>query len=170
MLFIFFTIMSGMYSLSTNLKLFRKLKGLSQQKLADALSLKRNNIASYEAGIAEPNASTFLRITNFFEVRPEDFLQKDFSRQPLGGKNGMPGLEIAPPNDEAIVDAMRDLIEQTSEVQKILDGFRAFYSWRSKEAPDETEVRKLAAEIQNLLDVLERLLSINWDFLNETIE
>lgn len=45
--------------------------GLTQQKFADRLGLKRQTIASYEIGNIEPSDSTMLLICREFNVREE---------------------------------------------------------------------------------------------------
>ncbi|MFK7933534.1 MAG: helix-turn-helix transcriptional regulator [Saprospiraceae bacterium] len=57
---------------STNVRLLRKYLGLSQQKLADRLQLKRNQIAAYEAGITEPSAQQLIQLAVFFKISTHD--------------------------------------------------------------------------------------------------
>lgn len=53
------------------IKKLRMEVGLTQQKFADRLGLKRQTIASYEIGNIEPSDSTMLLICREFNVREE---------------------------------------------------------------------------------------------------
>jgi transcriptional regulator with XRE-family HTH domain len=68
---------------SRNLKSLRRARGLSQQKLAQEVGLKRSNIASYETGTVEPNAANFLRIAYFFDADPALLLELELSDHPV---------------------------------------------------------------------------------------
>ena len=50
------------------IKELRKYLGLTQQKFADRLGLKRQTIAAYEIGNIEPSDSTILLICKEFEI------------------------------------------------------------------------------------------------------
>jgi len=58
---------------STRLKELRETKELSQQKLAEVLSLSRSVVSNYEQGIREPDFKTIKLIANYFTVST-DFL------------------------------------------------------------------------------------------------
>ena len=64
-----------------NLKFLRRLSSLSQTGLANALEIKRSNIASYESGIVEPKASLFLKTCIFFSKAPAEMLETVLSEQ-----------------------------------------------------------------------------------------
>lgn len=51
-----------------NLKNLRQEKGISQQKLADALMLTQQSINSYENRNIEPDLATLIKIADFFET------------------------------------------------------------------------------------------------------
>ena len=53
------------------IKKLRKDLGLTQQKFADRLGLKRQTIAAYEIGNIEPSDSTLLLICKEFEINEE---------------------------------------------------------------------------------------------------
>lgn len=53
------------------IKELRKCLGLTQQKFADNLGLKRQTVASYEIGNIEPSDSTKLLICKQYNVRSE---------------------------------------------------------------------------------------------------
>lgn len=53
------------------IKELRKVLGLTQQKFADRLGLKRQTIAAYEIGNIEPSESTLLLICKEFAINYE---------------------------------------------------------------------------------------------------
>lgn len=60
--------------LASKLKELRKLKGVSQEKLAEALNTSRSNISKYENGQLEPNIETLRKLCNFYEVSADYLL------------------------------------------------------------------------------------------------
>lgn len=60
-----------MYDLKEQIKELRKHLGLTQQKFADRLGLKRQTIAAYEIGNIEPSDSTLLLICKEFNINEE---------------------------------------------------------------------------------------------------
>lgn len=59
-------------SFSENLKMLRKYKNLSQDKLADELNLSRSLIGMWESGQRKPSYETLELIADFFNVRLDD--------------------------------------------------------------------------------------------------
>lgn len=51
-----------------NLKSFRRQKGISQQQLADAVGVSQQSINKYENHSVEPDISTLIRLSDFFET------------------------------------------------------------------------------------------------------
>lgn len=51
-----------------NLKLLRQKRGISQQKLADALGMSQQSINHYENHKIEPDITTLIKIADFFET------------------------------------------------------------------------------------------------------
>ena len=64
--------------MDNNLKDLRKLKNVSQNDLADALSVSRQTINSIETGKFDPSLTLAMKLTRYFEVSLEDiFIYKD---------------------------------------------------------------------------------------------
>ena len=64
--------------MDNNLKDLRKLKSVSQNDLADALSVSRQTINSIENGKFDPSLTLAMKLTRYFEVSLEDiFIYKD---------------------------------------------------------------------------------------------
>ncbi|RMG67985.1 MAG: helix-turn-helix domain-containing protein [Bacteroidetes bacterium] len=62
-----------------NLKHLRKLKGLTQQQLADELNIRRSSIGAYEECRATPKYETIEGISNFFQVSIDLLVKEDLS-------------------------------------------------------------------------------------------
>ena len=62
-----------------NLKLFRKINGLTQEKFAEKMFLKRCTVGAYEEGRAEPSIKKYLEICQLYDVSPDNFYNVDFS-------------------------------------------------------------------------------------------
>ena len=64
--------------MDNNLKDLRKLKNVSQNDLADALSVSRQTINSIENGKFDPSLTLAMKLTRYFQVSLEDiFIYKD---------------------------------------------------------------------------------------------
>lgn len=64
--------------MNNNLRDLRKLKNVSQNDLADALSVSRQTINSIENGKFDPSLTLAMKLTRYFEVSLEDiFIYKD---------------------------------------------------------------------------------------------
>ena len=50
-----------------NLKLLRQKRGISQQKLADALGVSQQSINHYENHKIEPDIATLIKIADYFD-------------------------------------------------------------------------------------------------------
>jgi transcriptional regulator with XRE-family HTH domain len=60
--------------IGSNIKRYRELKGLSQQKAADEIGEKRSTYAEWERGI-EPKASVLVKLARLFGVNLSDLLE-----------------------------------------------------------------------------------------------
>ena len=64
--------------MNNNLKDLRKLKNVSQNDLADALSVSRQTINSIENGKFDPSLTLAMKLTRYFEVSLEEiFIYED---------------------------------------------------------------------------------------------
>ena len=64
--------------MNNNLKDLRKLKNVSQNDLADALSVSRQTINSIENGKFDPSLTLAMKLTRYFGVSLEEiFIYKD---------------------------------------------------------------------------------------------
>lgn len=146
-----------------NLKLLRKLKGVSQQELAKNVGLSRNNIASYESGTVEPNAKSFLKIALYLEINPSIFLSTE-----IGTDNLDSVIEIKHDDDtvsEYLSTCISSFINSTSESSKILEAYRSFYELTDmNKLPADSEIAHMRNQI---LELMHQMLETNWNFLKQ---
>ncbi|GJM30300.1 MAG: hypothetical protein DHS20C17_29350 [Cyclobacteriaceae bacterium] len=62
---------------STNLRLLRKQRGLSQKVLGQEVGVNASRIRDYELGICEPNLDLLIKLTARFQVNLDDFLTSE---------------------------------------------------------------------------------------------
>ncbi|MEM1324381.1 MAG: helix-turn-helix transcriptional regulator [Bacteroidota bacterium] len=147
--------------LGPNLKFLRRLKGLSQQKLADIVQLKRNNIASYESGVVEPKAIVFLRLAAYFQVHPVAMFTQDLSLTPLDQLQVKEQTAASSP--EIILNELEAFIKETSDMQKLVDGFQELKKFKiANQQPSNYP--------EDLIDILSHLLSVNWNLIHSVQE
>jgi len=65
--------------LASNLKLLRKRKGKTQSDVALALGIKRPTYSGYENGVAEPDASSLIALSQYFHIAIDTLLKIDLS-------------------------------------------------------------------------------------------
>lgn len=63
-----------------NLKLLRKRKKLSQEEIANELGLTRSSYSGYENGVAEPNLSTLMKFSNFYNISLDKLIKRDLNK------------------------------------------------------------------------------------------
>jgi len=149
-----------------NLRFLRRLKGLSQSKLASQTGMSRNNIASYESGMVEPNGANFLKVCSYFSVDPRDMLENILSETPIESTahhrptDGVVGNYLS--------DHMSQFVVQTNEMTKILEGYKTYYDLRRSDDSKESH-RDLYATMDDLLSLLESLIKSNWSLISSVL-
>src|SRR5210317_2507452 len=73
-----------------NLKFLRKKEALTQEQLATKIGVKRAMIGAYEEGRAEPRLHTLQHLAAYFQVRLDDFVNKD-----LSGGGSIPKADVS---------------------------------------------------------------------------
>jgi len=63
----------------SNLKALRKRKKMSQEDVANALSMHRSTYSGYENDVALPNIENLIAFSHFHEMTIDDLVKKDFS-------------------------------------------------------------------------------------------
>lgn len=170
-----------MTKIPDNIKYLRTKKGLSQTAMAEAVGLKRGNIASYEKELAQPSIENLVKIADYFGIDIHQIVNEDlqFSSKstpleknpfkifednfPLQGlKDRVNALKGNHNSD----DKVKKLKVQNKDIQKMVDGFRAFHKMRMNTNDDpEALNQKLSADYENLLDILQTVLKSNTDLI-----
>lgn len=65
--------------LSSNLKLLRKNRGMSQEEVAGKLDLTRSSYSGYENGVAEPGIENLIKMSEFYKIPLDDLLKRDLN-------------------------------------------------------------------------------------------
>ena len=90
------------------LKVLRKEKAVSQQKLSDFLGYRYTAVANYESGRNQPSIDTLIRIAEYFGVTVDYLI----------GKVDMPQRGIELTGKEAVL--LRNFQELSVENQKVI--------------------------------------------------
>jgi len=147
-----------------NLRFLRRVRGLSQTAIAKEVNLTRNNIASYESGVVEPNSTNFLMICNFFQVEPRKMLESIMAENPLE-ESFVP--EQDSPEEEYIVSELDQFMVQTNEMTKVLEGYKLFFDMKKDEYM--TSNPELFSTLQDLLSLLSSLVQSNWALIQHIV-
>jgi transcriptional regulator with XRE-family HTH domain len=66
--------------ISKNIRHLRSLKGITQEVLADDLSVTRSRISSYEEGRSAPTIDTLIQLSNYFKLPIDILLRNDLTK------------------------------------------------------------------------------------------
>ncbi len=66
-----------MSNFSKNLKKLRSIKGVSQQKVAEYLTITKQGYSLYETGNREPDYETLLKLSEYFDVTVDELLNEN---------------------------------------------------------------------------------------------
>ncbi|HET8859832.1 helix-turn-helix transcriptional regulator [Marivirga sp.] len=170
-----------MTKISDNIKYLRTEKGLSQTAMAEAVGLKRGNIASYEKELAQPSIENLVKIADYFGIDIHQIVNDDLqysSKRNIQESNpfkifeekfpikGLKDRVNALKGSQNSDDKVKRLKNQNKDIHKMVDGFRAFHKMRmnSNQNPEDLN-KKLSADYENLLDILHTVLKSNTDLI-----
>jgi transcriptional regulator with XRE-family HTH domain len=145
-----------------NLKFLRRINSLSQGELAAATEMTRNNIASYESGIVEPNAKKFLDVCKFFSVSPESMLEDTMFDNP--SQSALVDKKEMGVVDKYLSDQIETFVIQTNEMTKVYEGYKAFLEMQQTSEKYNLN-RELYSTLEDLLDLLSSLIKSNWKLI-----
>ncbi|MGM0579524.1 MAG: helix-turn-helix domain-containing protein [Bacteroidota bacterium] len=170
-----------MTKISDNIKYLRTQKGLSQTAMAEAVGLKRGNIASYEKELAQPSIENLVKIADYFGVDIHQMVNEDiqYSSKKISNERnpfkifeesfpvqGLKDRVNALKGNFHSEDKIKKLKGQNKDIQKMVDGFRAFHKMRMNSTDDSNELnKKLSADYENLLEILQTVLKSNTDLI-----
>ena len=82
-------------ALGENVKKYRKLRGLTQEKLAEALGMEIKSLSLIETGNNFVSSKTLLKLTNILKVSPSDLIAyPDSNNSEQMYKDAVKALEI----------------------------------------------------------------------------
>ncbi|MCB2220416.1 MAG: helix-turn-helix domain-containing protein [Bacteroidetes bacterium] len=165
-----------------NLKFLRLEKKLSQDALAQKIGMNRGNIASYEKGTAEPSLKNLLKITQYFNVNLNAFLEGNFENQHeflhhvsqedqirINGDAVSETLWADTFREKMMINkhSLEEFRKRSDEMSMILEGFRQFHKFKMESGkPISDDVRKMAMDYEKLLEVLEDVLKTNKNIIH----
>jgi len=142
------------------------MRGLSQTALAKEIGMSRNNVASYESGLVEPNSTKFLMACEFFAIDPKDMLESTLSEHP---SNVTPiDVEDHDVVGQHLITQMDEFVVQTNEMTKVLEGYKALLQMR-QESDQFHNNRELYSTLEDLLDLLGSLVNSNWRLIQSVV-
>ncbi|MBX3163756.1 MAG: LexA family transcriptional regulator [Bacteroidetes bacterium] len=74
-----------MSKIASNIKFLRQWKGISQEQLADELSITRSRVGGYEEARNEPPIDLLIRLSDFFHVAVDALIRGDLKKTNLDG-------------------------------------------------------------------------------------
>lgn len=146
--------------MSKNIRFLRKERKLSQQQLADALEIKRSNIAAYETKGVEPRLFLINEMAVFFNVPLARLITADLSRG-----DGEEAMEVSSPGKTLSLEDVHfelngrsaSLANHAHRVNQMLEGFRVFYEYKRNSATEmATE-----SDIDNFLVFVNHMYAYN---------
>jgi transcriptional regulator with XRE-family HTH domain len=170
-----------MTKISSNIKYLRTEKGLSQTAMAEAVGLKRGNIASYEKELAQPSIENLVKIADYFGVDIHQIVNEELQfseKRARQDKNpfkifeehfpiqGLKDRVNALKGNHNSDDKIKRLKDQNIDIHKMMEGFRAFHKMRmnTNDNPEELN-KKLSTDYENLLDILQTILKSNTELI-----
>lgn len=100
-----------------NLKFIRQQKGISQQELANKLSLDRSTISRWENDEMDITVSNAIQIADYFNIPIEDFTSRDLSNN--NEQKNFDELELLfDKNKEILTDDDKEYIKFIIEKRK----------------------------------------------------
>lgn len=76
-------VVGTMLSFGINLRTLRVQKNLSQQDIADRLSINRTTYTKWELGVSEPSLTMLLKLAEIYDVDCNRFYKKQSANQAL---------------------------------------------------------------------------------------
>lgn len=127
-----------MASLAENIKTFREMAGMTQDQLAEAVSVNRVTLAKYESGLSIPGALILARLAKVLHVSA-DALLNDGAEGMSEEENEMWALREAirrdPERRELFYLARHADIEQVRQATAIIDALKRTSGGDSNENP-----------------------------------
>lgn len=107
----------------------RMLRGISQEKLAEACGVTSQQLQKYESCTNRVSASRLIQIANALRVNPSHFFGEDSARSfqmDSPTRDVIAMMMDAPPETRSVIrDAVRTMIHATDELRNAIAGMKA---------------------------------------------
>ena len=143
-------------TVATNMRYLREFFGWNRSQLANQLGWTTTRLIGFELGITEPKIAELLQFARFFGAIPEDIIEDKrmvYQRNPYLSTHNVMNKSDQPTN-------LSQMITQTENVQKMLDGFRAFHELQMEKQTAE-EAAQWSDGFQESLNLMEEYLALN---------
>lgn len=162
--------------LGENIQRARKLRGLNQQELADAIGINMQSLSKIERGVNFPTFETLDKIMTYLQVAPNELLSGEWKNTLLIEKNIMQFLraeerlnvELAHGHYDNPFDSEEEWLAY--ELQKLQEYITDYISSDKRKASDLYSLKKLIQQqkLQMIMNTYDDLYSL--DLFGETIE
>ena len=161
--------------LGENIQKARKLRGINQQELADAIGINMQSLSKIERGVNYPTFETLEKITNILGVTPDELLTGEWKNISHAGqeilrfleKEEMLNVELAHGQYDCPLDK-EEWIEY--ELKKLRDYIIEYIGSEERKASDLYPLKKLIQyqKFQKIINRYDDMYSL--DLFGETIE
>ena len=108
-------------TIAHNIIKYRKLKGLTQNDVAEYLGMTRSGYANYELGLRSLSFETALQLGELFEVSTNTLgYTEEYEMKPTETKDVKKPNIILSPHEEKVVKAYRDNPDMRTAVDRLL--------------------------------------------------
>lgn len=97
-----------------NIRYGRILHGMTQQRLGEAIGVKKTTVSNWESGVAKPDLETVIKLAQLFKFSLDDFLLKDLKAE--GFKEG-----VSPVQDNWTFRKNKNLLVPSKAVRNYID-------------------------------------------------
>lgn len=151
-------------TLSHNIRILRKAKGLNQEGLATKLNIKRSSIAAYETKNVEPRLRIILDMAKLFDINISTLLKEKLheeSQYPsFADRNNT--SETEPTQVKVETSNVNEFVKKSIQIKRILVGFKSFYTFRKAKLTELSPTnQKIISDIDNFIQLMEDLINHN---------
>lgn len=162
--------------LGENIQIIRKLRGVKQQELADAISINMQSLSKIERGVNYPTFETLDKIVTYLDVTPNELLSGEWKHtfpveQDIMNflkKEERLNVELAHGHYDNYFDSQEEWLAY--EIQKLQDYITDYIQSDKRKASDLYPLKKLVQQqkFQEIMNRYDDLYSL--ELFGETIE
>lgn len=162
--------------LGENIQRARKLRGLNQQELADAIGINMQSLSKIERGVNFPTFETLDKIMTYLQVAPNELLSGEWKNTLQIEKNIMQFMRVEERLNVELAHGLYDNPFDSEEewlayeLQKLQDYITEYVRSDKRKASDLYSLKKLIQQqkLQMIMNTYDDLYSL--DLFGETIE